>query len=149
MFVTAVAAEGRPTANSLLKSIETRGASSVLRALWSDQSKFEYVCSKIESGKGPWLDVAVKLKAVSDAASSLSLDYSVARAIPNAPEAVLELVGPQFSLESICTTPFIEPEAGVAQVYSTKAIAALGSVTNDKLQPIAKKCSLLIRDGIR
>ena len=67
----------------------------------------------------------VKLRAFSDAAASESIDSAFARALPVAPERVLQLMGHGLELNNICGSPFIEPEPGVAELYERKAFDAL------------------------
>jgi len=106
--------------------------------------RFDRVCERISTGEPKWLEVARRLRPASDAASSLSLDYAVARAIPKHPERVLALIDKGFSLERVCTSPFIEPETGVAQNYQRRAVAALARVRDPKLTGLASSCSARI-----
>ena len=90
--LSAVAESGNlssPTA--VLQEIKADGAKAVLGRLWADQSKFEAMCNEIEKGKAEWLEIARELRLASDAAVTLSLNYSVARALPVVPNRVLGL----------------------------------------------------------
>ena len=64
-----------PTADALLREIDSRGAKRVLGHLTSNWARFEGVCERIETGDASWLEVARRLKPASDAASSLSLSF--------------------------------------------------------------------------
>lgn len=134
-----------PSASVLLSEIDGDGPRVVLRRLWANQPQFEALCSAIESADPNWLEVARRLKPASDAASSLSLNYSVARALPTSPTRVLGLVGRGFGVEDICTSPFIEPEAGVAERYEQRALKALADLSDSALRPVAEQCALRIR----
>ena len=126
-----------PTAQDLLKRVSSEGGHKVLWDLWEHESEFRRVLSGIESGDPSWLKVAAALRPFSDAGASLSLNYAVALALPKAPDRVLALVGHGFDLEDICTSPFIEPDLGVAETYEREALAALASVKS----PNAVKCA--------
>ena len=101
-----------PSPDALLAEIETTGPRVVLQRLWADERQFSAVCEAIETAEPDWLEVARRLKSVSDAGISLSLNYCVAKALPVGPTRVLGLVGRNFTVEDLCTSPFIEPDAG-------------------------------------
>lgn len=134
-----------PSAQALLGRIDKEGGRKVLSELLTRDNELERVVSGIESGNASWLGVAVALRPFSDAAISLSLRYAVARALPKAPNQVLALVGHGFSVEDICTSPFIEPDPGVAQAYERHALAALINVDTPSLKPVAAECSRKLR----
>jgi len=137
---SAAGAVAAPTPEALIREIAAQGPRVVLARLWNDQPQFESVCKRIESGDRRWLEVAGLLKPASDAASSLSLNYSVARAIPRAPGHVLALIGNGFTVSDVCTSPYIEPEPGVAENYQSRAAAALAKVTDSKLAGVKSAC---------
>ena len=101
---------------------------------------FERVCHMIETADPKWLEVARLLKPASDAGLALSLNYSVARALPRAPERVLALIGHGFTVEDVCTSPFIEPEPGVAENYQRRTVAALRGVRAPGLSSVVSEC---------
>jgi len=137
--------EAVPSASTVLKDIEAEGAAAIFRRLWQDERTFDAVCDAIEQGDPGWLEVSARLKPVSDGAAALSLNFSVARALPRDPRRVLRLVGHGFRLEDICTSPFVEPDAGVAEAYETLALAALAAVSEPKLERVAKECVVKVR----
>ncbi len=134
------AAAGRLAANEILREIESDGASRVLWRLWNHPRRFDELCERIESGDSSWLEVARRLKPASDAGASLSLDYAVARALPAVPEKVLRLINHEFGVDDVCTSPFIEPEPGVAEGYQRLASAALRGSLPSELEPVRKEC---------
>ena len=75
----------------------------------------------------------------------MSLNYSVARALPASPARVLGLVGRGFSIDDICTSPFIEPESGVAERYEQRALKALANLSDSALRAVAEQCAVRIR----
>lgn len=131
-----------PSAQALLQRIGSDGGRKVLWDLWEHESEFGYVISGIESGDPGWLKVAAALRPYSDAGASLSLDYAVALALPKAPVQVLALVGRGFDIDDICTSPFIEPEPGVAEAYERAALAALEGIEGPNAAECAKRIQL-------
>jgi len=89
----------------LLAAIETGYLDYVVWQLRSDE-QFEWFESQVASGKPVWLDVAVALyrqpilPPLRDC-----LEDMIAHALPYAPARVLPLIGTEFSVESICTSP--------------------------------------------
>jgi hypothetical protein len=131
----------------LLSQIQANGSRAVLARLWQDPRHFEEVCDHIETGAPGWLRVASELRASSDAGQSTSLNYSVARALPRAPVAVLSLIGRGFTVEDVCTSPFIEPDPGVAERYQKRALKALRRVRELHLQSTRDAC--IVRVGAK
>ena len=129
------------SAQALLKRISNEGGHKVLWDLWEHERDFGQVISGIESGDPSWLEVAAALRPFSDAAASLSLDYAVAIALPKEPDRVLALTEHGFNVEDICTSPFIEPDPGIAEAYERQALAALANIKG----PIAVECSKHVR----
>jgi hypothetical protein len=129
----------------LLAEIDASGPKVVLARLWANEPQFEAVCARIETGDVQWLEVARRLRSVSDAAASLSLNFSVARALPTAPVRVLQLVGHGFLISDICTSPFIEPEPGVAERYEARALKALATLQDTQLSTRAEECAARVR----
>ena len=133
------------SSSSVAARISVEGGQKVLRDLWQHEEAFAPVLTGIESGDPSWLNIATQLKPYADGAASLSLNYAVARALPKAPEAVLALVGKGFDIDRICTLPFIEPDPGVAELYERQTLAALSSVIDPSLKPLATRCSKLVQ----
>jgi hypothetical protein len=125
--------------------LDEQGGRKVLDALWENQPEWNQVLAGIESAEPKWLEIAQRLHPFSDAGSSEDLHNAVARALPKAPERILSLIGPGFEIEFMCTSPFIEPEPGVAEAYERQALAALASVRSPKLRPLAAKCAKLVK----
>jgi hypothetical protein len=138
----AVLADAQPASksvlvpNSVLRDIDSLGPRAVLARLWTDEALF----AGIETGDPKWLEVARRLRAVSDAGATLSLNYAVARALPNAPARVLALIDHGFSIDDVCTSPFLEPEPGVAEDYARRATAALKRVQAPGLERARDQC---------
>jgi len=133
-----------PRADALLRAIETRGARAVVSELFALEDRWSAVLLEIETGRSEWLEVARRLKPASDAASSLGLNYSVARALLAQPERVLALIGRGFAVNDICTSPFIEPESGVAERYEKRALQVLARLERAGLAHAAE-CAAQVR----
>ena len=136
----ALNAAAAPTPEALSREVAAQGPRAVLTRLWNDQRQFDAVCDGIQTGDRRWLEVARLLKQASDAGSALSLNYSVARAIPRAPERVLRLIGDGFTVNDVCTSPYIEPKPGVAEQYQRKAAGALATVRKPELASVRAAC---------
>lgn len=138
-----------PTPKTLMAQIKAEGAKVVLKRLWHDNAAFDALCAAIETGDPAWLEIAERLRPASDAGITLSINYSVARALPKAPERVLALVGKEFRIDDICTSPFIEPKPGVAQDYQKRTIAALRKVSAPELLKLRDQCLARISVPLR
>jgi hypothetical protein len=111
LLPTALAAETTQlAAGEVLRRIASEGSQSVLESFWNNEERFEYV------------------------------NFAVARALPANPTGVLRLIDHGFKVDDVCTSPFIEPEPGVAEGYARRAAAALrGSIPKD-LDSVRAKC---------
>lgn len=127
-------------AKQINQEIDSKGAKATVAALFEDEARFGKVSDAIATADPVWLTIALRLRPGSDAGAGESLSYALARALPNAPERVLALVGHGYSVGNLCTSPFIEPEAGVAEAYEAKTIAALQSVTDPALKATVDEC---------
>jgi len=148
LLVSPVAFAGNspaPSAKSLLSRIAREGGRKVLWDLWEHERDFGRMLAGVESGDDSWLQVATALRPFADGSASLSIDYAVALALPKAPNKVLALVGRGLDVDYICTSPFIEPDPGIAEAYEQQALTALSAVKAPALVPIAAECSKRIR----
>lgn len=134
------------TVAELQAEADEMGEQEVLTTLWQDEARFNQVLDSIETGDSGWLAIAQQLRPFSDAGISTSLNYAVARALPNAPKRVLGLVEENgFSLEDVCDSPFIEPEPGVAEEYEARTLEALSTVEDSSLVSLVEACSERVR----
>lgn len=136
-----VLAASVPAPDDVLARIHREGGKAVLADLWEHDAEFEMVMRGIESANPRWLEVAQLLKPYSDAGLSESINMAVARALPLDPERVLRLIGHGFELDLVCTSPFDEPDVGVAEAYESKTLAALASLRDPDLKSIAAQCA--------
>ena len=128
------------SAEALLAQIRDRGARAIASDFARDERRFDLVLAQIERGSPAWLRVAAELRLQADGFVSEGLRYAVARAIPRAPRAVLKLIGKPFTIDDVCTSPYNEPEPGVAERYEREATAALRSVPDASLRDIRDGC---------
>lgn len=147
LVVTSAAAQTTESAtpNQVMQDISESGAKEVLSSLWQDQRVFDALLQHVERGERNWFAPWVALRRHADAAAAESIDIAFARAIPKAPDAVMSLVGNGLQLEHVCTSPFIEPETGVAEEYERSAVRALARVRDSELRPRAEACARRIR----
>ncbi len=107
-----------PTVDELNAAIGREGAKEVL---WKglrpadDGKVFGALIEKVQSGDARWLQVAARLRPVSDAGASERLDGAVSDALPRAPGRVLRIAEPGaapggFSIASICSGRFLLTE---------------------------------------
>ncbi len=117
------------SAEALLEEVDERDSKAIVIRLWKDHSCWGSVLSEVASAEPAWLHVAERLKPGADAGASLALRHAIARALPHSPEAVLALIDKGFSLESVCTTPFLEEPLEIVVRYLERTEAALKTVS--------------------
>ena len=149
MVCIAGAAEAELTPDAgpehVLASIRANGARKVMLELWDNEVVFDALLSHVDRGDTKWFPVWLQLREPADGGISESIDIAFARAIPRAPQAVLRLVGHGLEIDRICTSPFIEPDPGVAEDYERKALRALSRVKDPKLKSLARSCATGVR----
>lgn len=129
----------------ILLRIKDEGGRNVLWSLWENQEQFGAMLDLAAAADPRWIEVLRQLRPYSDAGASEMIDMSVASALPLNPEAILKLIGNGFELDRICTSPFIEPEPGIAEKYEKKALDALAHIKDPKLKNLAQKCAESIK----
>ena len=75
-----------------------------------------------------------------DASTSLSLKYSLSRALIKKPEIVMELVPKYFSVTDICTIPYIEETIKVELNHVNKSIIALKKLPKNSITSSVIEC---------
>lgn len=112
-----------------------------LRSVSESDSDWQHLLDKLSTADPMALSLAKRLRPSADASNAEALDISAARGLPYAPIAVLDLVHAGASVSALCTSPFIEPEAGVEKRYNQKAVAALDRVpVAQRPQPMFERC---------
>jgi hypothetical protein len=111
MFLASAVLAGSPmSARSVLNSVTSIGATETLHRIYEDEPQWSALLSHIATGKSAWLDVAKRLRAVSDGGSSEQLDLAVGEALEHRPINVLTLAIPDFRLEVVCGGPDVDDQ---------------------------------------
>ena len=128
-------------AGRVLADVRRIGRDSVAALMDRDDVFGERVLDGIGSGDSTWLEVAVALRGTGYADIAESLPISTAEALPNAPERVLSLIQRrEFSIDEVCTIPFIKPSDSLVAAYYAKASAALRSVSRADVAAERDRC---------
>ena len=146
-----VAAPAKATANramAVVEEIKTRGAKAVVDRLASPNSEKEWeeIQKGIQTGQADWLSAARELRNGSDAGMTESIDISLAIALSNNAEGVLEVAGDTIPADRICTVPYIEPDATTVVSHKRKAKAALERVARADLASKRDACLAAIEN---
>jgi hypothetical protein len=85
------------------RMMQTDGAKKTLSFLFDDDRRWDRVLTSIATGQRAWLNVAAKLRDVSDAHASETLDMAVQEALLKNPLEVLRLVSHgSFDVNNAC-----------------------------------------------
>ena len=95
-----VAASKNPDA--ILHRIAKEGAPAVLRDLYQDEKTWDGVLGSVSTGSRKWLDVATRLREVSDAGSSDALELALGDALEKSPGDVLALCSGRCDISGVC-----------------------------------------------
>lgn len=144
-FIAAAQLTTRSSPADVEAAIRATSARKVLSDLWQDDRVFGALLDHVDRGETKWFGVWLKLREHADGGVSESIDMAFARAIPRAPRSVLHLVGHGLRLDAVCTSPFIEPEPGLAENYERKALRALAGVKDSDLEQLAQDCAKGVR----
>ena len=120
---------------AVVEEIKARGAKAVVDrlALPNSEKEWEEIQRGIQTGKADWLAAARELRKGSDAGMTESIDVSLAIALTNNAEGVLELAGETTPADRICTVPYIEADTATVVSHKRKAKAALERVARADL----------------
>lgn len=89
---------------SIMRSIQSRGAGAIVEELNNDQNLWQSVLKKIASSDESWLRTAVALRPGTDAGTSESLDLAVGEALEHNPANVFKIALKVFLIRNICGT---------------------------------------------
>lgn len=142
LFLTACS-QTKP--EKILQSLTDRSsAKAYLKTRTQNIEGWEKLVDEIETGiragDKQWLAVAIKLHQVSDASSSLALNYSLSRNLPYQADLVLSALSQGFDLNDICTIPFIETPDKIVDEFLEQSISAL----EKSKMPTAEPCRKLL-----
>lgn len=132
-----------PTTESgrVLAAIRHDGPDSVALRMDREDAFGERVLAGIASGDSTWLQVAVALRPTGVADIAEALPISVAEALPKAPERVLAMIAERrFSIDEVCSIPFIEPSDSLVASYYAAASTALTRADRAALAATRDRC---------
>jgi len=90
-----------------------------------ESKEYDNLLDKIEGGDDFLIREAAVLSQWVDASVGLSLRFALSRAIIKNPDAVMSLVPETFSVDELCTIPYIEESKAVELNHIEMSIAAL------------------------
>lgn len=140
------------TPESITQYINANGAKATIDKFHASKDKHQWntVMQKVATGNASWIAIAHKLADGADASSAESLQINLARALPNNPTEVLQLIDSKNFLgyADICGAPFIEPTHGYLMTYFTRTQKALNNLQAPKVEQQKKKCLSEIEKGL-
>jgi len=92
--------------------------------------QYESLLNNMENGDEILIQSSSLLSKWVDASTSLSLKYSLSRAITIKPDAVMKLIPEFFSVSDICTIPYIESPIEIELLHIDKSLSALEGSEN-------------------
>lgn len=138
---SAAVAPDDPVVVRLARDVAKDGPKRYLARVSDEDADWRRLQDRMAAGDPAALSLAERLRPDADAGAAEALDASAAQGLPRAPLAVLRLTGAGASVESLCTSPFIEPEPGVEKRYNQEALAALDRVpAAQRSQPMFDRC---------
>jgi hypothetical protein len=108
--------------------IVKQGAEAYLKANDTESASGKALLTTMETGSPSAMESYALLRGKADASWAEALDTAAARALPKNPAGVLGLIDKGGKVSTLCTSPFIEPEAGVEKAYLDAAQAALSGL---------------------
>ena len=78
-----------------------------MEKIWNTPN-WEYLLSRVETGRRAWIDVAAKLYPGTDAGSTEMLTLALGEALVHSPREVLIQGASTFGVESICSGPDVD-----------------------------------------
>jgi len=103
-------------------------------------SEYDTLLDKIERGDEILIRSSYLFLPWIDASTSLSLKYSLSRALIKKPNAVMNLVPKYFSVTDICTIPYIEEPINVELNHINSSIIALKELSGENINRSVVEC---------
>lgn len=120
--------------------------------LYKDIYVWQGLLKNIARGEDEWLEIAVHLKAGSDAGTSEMLNYAVGEALENAPERVLEITAGEYRLENICGGPDVDDLRYSTYEQALKSIElridSLMRVSNKRVEDDRNFCIKKLKESL-
>jgi hypothetical protein len=133
------------TPREIAERVRTQGAAAVVSTIFQEKRVWNHVLQEISSGNRAWLQVAADLRKGSDAGASGELELAAADALKRAPDAALEILEPEFTLEILCGNEesLADTLKESLQIIDARRKAVSG-VKEKKLQEKRNKCLTLL-----
>jgi hypothetical protein len=107
--------------------------------LFTDDSKFNYVREKIESGDIGWIDIGRRLEKYSDGGVGTDLAISFAKAIQINPSYSLSLMT-DYEVWWSCSVPLLEPTKSEFDAFVERTIVAVEKLNDNEVSKKKKSC---------
>ncbi len=154
-YASAAPYSSLPSADRLNVDISHLGANKVLwEKLWDSPKAFASLLERVESGDKAWLNIAVKLREVSDAGASEMLEASLSVALAKQPANVLAILSNgtkpgTFNVEDICSDGMLAIDKSDQEIaeWRKSAILAVSKVKLSALKHIRKECLKNLSQG--
>ncbi len=115
------------SSEQIIRKLESEGKPYLSHLVATKQ--YESLLDKIENGDEILIRGSSLLTQWVDASTSLSLRYSLSRAIARKPDAVMSLIPEFFSISDLCTIPYIEETVAVEFKHVNDSLSALERTT--------------------
>ncbi len=112
----------RLTPQGVAVRMEKSGTSAALAQIYGSKGQWRALLEGIASGTVAWLQIATRLRSVSDAGASEQLDLAVGEALEHHPENVLSVAIPAFDIGIVCSGPDVDDPRYDSYQRSLKAI---------------------------
>jgi len=155
VYANAAPYSSLPSAVRLKADISHLGAKKVLwEKLWDSPKVFASFLERVETGDNVWLNIAAKLREVSDAGASEMLEASLSVALVKQPGNVLAILSngtkpSTFSVDAICSDGMLAIDKSDQEIaeWRKSAILAVSRVKLRALQNIRKECLKNLSQG--
>ena len=128
----------------LLKDIAQRGAKPVLDNQFANGTKWDNLLDAMQEGiinnSIEWYSIAKKLGAHTDASKSEGLRITLARALADNPDFVLQHGDETFNIENLCTIPYIEAEPATVTSYLERLQANANKMKDEENKQAVMEC---------
>lgn len=106
--VTPTVAASSLTPTEVMDRIAETGPDETLNQLYRDEGEWADLLRRISTGLRPWLEIANKLRAFSDAGITNELGLAVAEGLEHRPGNVLRIAVPSFEIGIVCGAPDVD-----------------------------------------
>lgn len=134
--------------SALIKEIEQRSASQVVRDVWKDREGWSHIMNQVASGQPEWIAVALRLRAGLDAGASAEMHDAMFQALRRNPAYILEYAEPAYPLDTLCQGR-VDPLPTYQEASNElgETMAAVQRVRDEKLELNKKRCIAKLKEG--